>query len=395
MKKNCVLCGLKLFLAFRVACIIPAWYSIARRCHTKKISRSATTIDGCRMNLIAFAFSFLLILAGCELFTNGVEWVGRRFRLSEGAIGSVLAAIGTGLPETIVPLIAILVVGGTSGEEIGMGAILGSSLTLATLALFLCGAAVFLFARRRGSSRLRIDARLLPRDISMFLLTYSLVIIAALMPPDYGWVKAGIGLLLIPLYIGFTARSLKAGENKSESEGLKNLYISGMSGKFRGRQGKVAEPGTAIIFLQVVFSLAVIIFAARLFVGEIKDISTMLGISPLILALLVSPMATELPEMFNSVLWIREKKDTYALGNITGAMVFQSCIPVTILIWLTGWHLDVTSPEGLLLAAAMGFTFVSALGLLVSSRQKEIGVPRLLILGILYLVLIVIAIMYT
>jgi len=345
------------------------------------------------MNLIAFAFSFLLILAGCELFTNGVEWVGRRFRLSEGAIGSVLAAIGTGLPETIVPLIAILVVGGTSGEEIGMGVILGSSLTLATLALFLCGAAVFLFARRRGISRLRIDGRLMRRDISMFLLTYSLVIIAALMPPDYGWVKAGIGLLLIPLYIGFTARSLKAGANKSESEGLKNLYISGMSGKFRGRQGKVSEPGTAIIFFQVVFSLAVIIFAARLFVGEIKDISTMLGISPLILALLVSPMATELPEMFNSVLWIREKKDTYALGNITGAMVFQSCIPVTIGIWLTGWHLDVTSPEGLLLAAAMGFTFVSALGLLVSSRQKEIGVPRLLIAGVLYLTLIVFAIM--
>lgn len=345
------------------------------------------------MNLIAFAFSFLLILAGCELFTNGVEWIGRRFRLSEGAIGSVLAAIGTGLPETIVPLIAILVVGGAAGEEIGMGAILGSSLTLATLALFLCGAAVFLFARRRDVSRLRIDGRLLRRDISMFLLTYSLAFIAALTPPGYGWVKAGIGLLLIPLYVAFTARSLKAGENECGGEELKVLYLTGIFSKLRGKRVDAAEPWTGIIILQVIVSLAIIIFAAQLFVGEIKDISAMIGISPLVLALLLSPIATELPEMFNSVLWIREKKDTYALGNITGAMVFQSCMPVTIGIWLTGWHLDVTSQEGLLLTAAMVFTFASALVLLVSSRQKEIGVPRLMIVGILYLALIIFAIM--
>ncbi len=43
--------------------------------------------------------------------------------------------------------------------------------------------------------------------------------------------------------------------------------------------------------------------------------------------LLVAPIATELPEKFNAVIWIRQGKDTLAMGNITGAMVFQASIP--------------------------------------------------------------------
>src|SRR5665647_3849985 len=33
--------------------------------------------------------------------------------------------------------------------------------------------------------------------------------------------------------------------------------------------------------------------------------------------------------------WVRQEKDTLALGNITGAMVFQTCIPVAFGIAFT------------------------------------------------------------
>ena len=52
--------------------------------------------------------------------------------------------------------------------------------------------------------------------------------------------------------------------------------------------------------------------------------------SQVLLALVVAPIATELPEKFNSIIWIRQGKDTLAMGNITGAMVFQSAIPVSV-----------------------------------------------------------------
>src|SRR5512138_814203 len=99
------------------------------------------------MDLIIFLLSFVIILTGCEFFTNGVEWLGKIFNLSEGAVGSVLAAVGTALPETLIPIIAILFAGEDAGREIGIGAILGAPLMLSTLAMFVTGIAVFVFSR--------------------------------------------------------------------------------------------------------------------------------------------------------------------------------------------------------------------------------------------------------
>ena len=76
------------------------------------------------MDWVLLVISLFVILAGAELFTNGVEWVGEGFGLSEGAVGSVLAAVGTALPETMIPIIAIAFGSGESSEAVGVGAIL-------------------------------------------------------------------------------------------------------------------------------------------------------------------------------------------------------------------------------------------------------------------------------
>src|SRR5512135_3609651 len=94
------------------------------------------------------ALAFVVILVSAELFTNGIEWFGRKLELAEGAVGSVLAAVGTALPETMIPIIAILFTGGAS-EEVGVGAILGAPFMLATLAMFVTGVAVMVMGRRR------------------------------------------------------------------------------------------------------------------------------------------------------------------------------------------------------------------------------------------------------
>ena len=60
-----------------------------------------------------------------------------------------------------------------------------------------------------------------------------------------------------------------------------------------------------------------------------------------LIALVLAPLATELPEKFNSIIWLRDNKDTLALGNITGAMVFQSTIPVSVgILFIDGDNLD-------------------------------------------------------
>src|ERR1700675_2811379 len=100
-----------------------------------------------RMEWPTLIASLFIILGGAELFTNGVEWIGEGFGLSEGAVGSVLAAVGTALPETLLPLVAILSRHG-AGDEIGIGAILGAPFMLTTLAMFALGVTVVGMSRR-------------------------------------------------------------------------------------------------------------------------------------------------------------------------------------------------------------------------------------------------------
>lgn len=365
------------------------------------------------MDIILFLLSFVIILAGCEFFTNGVEWTGKRFKLSEGAVGSVLAAVGTALPETVVPLIAILFVTGgagneNAGHEIGIGAILGAPFMLATLTLFICGLSVLIFARRRGTRTLHINGKLIRRDLKFFLLAYGLAAIAAFIPQEYGIFKVFVGLVLIPIYVVYTIYTLKTGEVSGDDTELKELYFQNVIRKCTGRSGKPVdcppdgipaalrkyEPSTFLIIVQVLAALVAIILGANLFVNEINGLADILSINPLILALIICPIATELPEKFNSLLWIREKKDTFAIGNITGAMVFQSCIPVTIGVVLTDWHIDISQPIPMLQAVSIGIALLSGIILYLRSSHKEIKMSGLMLGGVFYLLFIALVLLF-
>jgi cation:H+ antiporter len=80
------------------------------------------------LTLFLFFGSAVAIYLSCEFFVNGVEWVGQRLQLAQTATGTILAAFGTALPETVVTFVAI-VFGDTDAErEIGVGATLGGPL---------------------------------------------------------------------------------------------------------------------------------------------------------------------------------------------------------------------------------------------------------------------------
>jgi len=286
--------------------------------------------------------SLLVILGGAELFTNGVEWIGEGFGLSEGVVGSVLAAVGTALPETILPLVAI-VSGHASGEEIGIGAILGAPFMLTTLAMFVVGSAVLLFARGgRRSTDLDADPGVLRQDLGYFLCMYALAAGAGLVH-----VRAlhwALALVLVVGYVFYVRRHLRApGERELEDEARSEIHPLHLWSWFRRVRPSLA-PWTGAspnwpMFVQTGLSLLLIVGGARMFVSGVNTVAESLGVSHLVFALLVAPVATELPEKFNSVLWVRRRKDTLALGNMTGAMVFQSSFPVTVGLLLTPWSL--------------------------------------------------------
>ena len=96
------------------------------------------------------------------------------------------------------------------------------------------------------------------------------------------------------------------------------------------REDPGAAPRLRVVNLQVLAALGLIIIGAIFFVDAVGHLATTLGVDPALLALVIAPIATELPEKFNSIIWVRQGKDTLAMGNITGAMVFQSTIPTVV-----------------------------------------------------------------
>ena len=326
------------------------------------------------MDVLFFVLSLAVILIGAELFTNGIEWFGHRLGLGEGAVGSVLAAVSTALPETLIPVIAIIgpILTGretsAGSEEVGVGAILGAPFTLATLAMFITGLAVIIVARRGGrTTDMRVNVQVMTQDVVFFLVAYSLAIGAAFLPEDLRWADVAVVVALTVIYVIYVRAHFRQGADGGEPD-LARLHatrvpgLNGSVGTHREEDGASLEehglPRMWIIVAQTLVALACIILGARVFVTALEHVSGEIGFDPRLFALIVAPIATELPEKFNSVLWVRQGKDTLALGNITGAMVFQACFPTAIGILFTTWAF---TPESALSFASAGAAILGTL----------------------------------
>jgi cation:H+ antiporter len=329
-------------------------------------------------DLLLLAIAFLVILAGAELFTNGIEWFGRKLELAEGAVGSVLAAVGTAMPETMIPFIAILAGGTEASSEVGVGAILGAPFMLATLAMFVTGVAVIAVrGRRRDADVMRVDTGVLAHDMRTFAIAYSLAIATAFLPSGLWVVRIGVAIGLLVIYGWYVKGHLDA-EASAEGDELRPLRMHRLDRP--GRQADPHEPRLRIVTVQVVVALACIVGGAWVFVQAVEALSTALGVDQILLALVIAPIATELPEKFNSVIWVRQGKDTLAMGNITGAMVFQSTIPTVIALVFAGEAWQVTADSRIAFLSA-GIAFLSAAVIFMPMARRGVLRGRALLVG--------------
>ena len=332
------------------------------------------------MTTIGLIVALAAILVAAYLFTNAVELLGSRLGLGQGGVGSVLAAVGTALPETMIPVVAILgavLFGGDpeSAGEIGIGAILGAPFLLSTLAMFVVGASILGYRRRReAGTTVDVDDAVIGRDVGFFLVAFAVAAAVGLVDLP-AWGNIVVVSLLVGAYVLHTVQTLRSG---GALEAVPERLILWR---------RASRPPTWIILAQFVGALGLMVAGAYVFVGAVESLSEALGIPVGLVSLILAPLATELPEKFNSVLWVRDGKDTLAMGNITGAMVFQSTIPVAIGVLFTPWNLS-------------GLGFLSAVLALVSGgliywrlkRKAHILDRHLLVGGAFYALFVVAAV---
>jgi cation:H+ antiporter len=342
------------------------------------------------MDLLILAGAFVIILSGAELFTNGIEWLGRKLNLAEGAVGSVLAAVGTALPETMIPIIAIVTGGGSAAShDVGVGAILGAPFMLSTLAMFVTGLAVLAVARRRTAGDVMpVDTSVLAHDMRYFAIAYAIAIGAAFLPAEPPWLKWIVAVVLVAIYAWYVKGHFEA-DPDIDAEDLAPLRFLRLDPTSRDKSPEA--PRLRVVNLQVLAALGLIIVGAYFFVDAVEHLATSFGLDEALLALVIAPIATELPEKFNSVIWVRQGKDTLAMGNITGAMVFQSTIPtvVALLFAADAW----TYAEGSRLAfGSAAIAFLSSAVIFIPMARAGRLTGRLLLAGGAFYVAYVIAV---
>jgi cation:H+ antiporter len=344
--------------------------------------------------LIACAAAIYL---SCEWFVNAVEWLGQRLNLGSMAVGTVLAAFGTALPESVVTLVAVTTGPTAEVRNIGVGAAMGGPLVLATVAYGVTGAMLLLQRRSRSREKVLVGvgaASLVARSVvepdvrdpgaagstmsqterlardqrwflAVFVVKVALGLVAFAMKP---W----LGVLFFAVYAVYFWREIRSGQPDDVDEELELEPLK--------LQPRAVRPANVAVLAQTLGALAVIFVSSQLFVHQLDAIGPMLGLSGAVTALLLSPIATELPEIMNAIIWVRHGKTQLALANISGAMMIQATVPSGLGLVFTDWRLD----HALLWSGAI--TMAAIAYLLTTIRNHKLTPTRLALIALLYLI---------
>ena len=330
------------------------------------------------LHIVLLLVSAVVIYLACEWFVNAVEWLGAQFKVGAVAVGTILAAVGTALPESVVTLVAALFGSKAHGEDIAVGAALGGPLVVGTIAYGVTGL-MLLLARRRNAAAVAaapprsgipgaaeseggdevddgglagVDKARLARDQTWFLVIFAVKIglglVALAIKPWLGW-------LFFAVYGVYFWREMRADGDHASSDGLEPLKL----------QPRRETPARWIVIAQTLLTLVVIFAASQLFVRQLEWAGPALGLPSVVVALLLSPVATELPEVLNAIIWVRQGKTHLALANISGAMMIQATVPSGIGLLLTPWRFD----AALILAGAATMAAVAYLLWLFTTRR--------------------------
>jgi cation:H+ antiporter len=277
------------------------------------------------------------------------------------------------MAETLIPIVAVI--GGAEGsEDVAIGAIVGAPFLLATIAMALVGFSALAYRkRRRQGRRLVAHAETLERDLTFFLVFFTLALAVGWgMPLGLRIAAAVVFVVAYGLYVRATLR--RGGAIQAEDT-LKPLIMD---------RRNLREPPLGLIVVQLLVGLGAMVGGAHLFVEELLHVAEDLGVEALVLSLVLAPLATELPEKANSFFWVREGKDALALGNITGAMVFQSTIPIAVGLLFTEWELSRFAVVSIILGVLGGIVAYWAL-----HRRQRFDAGAIVAWGSLYVAFLV------
>ena len=240
------------------------------------------------MNLFLLIIGLTLLIFGAELIIRGSVSFGRKLKVSLFAIGVVIVAGGTSLPELASSINAVLI----DHADLAVGAVVGSNIAN----LILVMAATSFLIPISNINQNQINQAWINIGLAIILIFMSYFILSF----NYLFGILSICLLFLIMFMQIKQGSLDISE--VEEKGDYSLFIS-------------------IIF--IVGGIILLIYGSDLFVESAINIANQLNIPEAIIGVSLVAFGTSLPELVVGILSAIRRKVDFALGNVLGSNIYN------------------------------------------------------------------------
>jgi cation:H+ antiporter len=283
-------------------------------------------------NLFTMLFWLGELTLASWILSYGAEHLSEKF----GAkfVGRVLLSIATTLPEIAIVIYAAAQ--GSFGIAIGSG--LGSNLLMMTLGL----AIMLIIATTRLSKAplKQIDVSTFKND--MIFLILAAIISFVLFLDGFNYIDAFIFMGLFAGYIILSLYEMKIenrekisnqniGENSNNNNNNKELIVEQDISNDTNDDKKKFLKAIGTFFLGAIG----ILFGAEPFIHSLEGLSVEIGISAVVLAVIISPIAGEMPEKISMMILARKGAAgaSIAIANVLGSKILNNTLLLAVAVF--------------------------------------------------------------
>ena len=302
------------------------------------------------------------------LLSDGAEHLAERW--GGKFVGRTLLSIATTLPE-----IAIVVAAAKNGSYgAALGSALGSNLFMMTLGL----AVMLIIATTKLSKAPQKFIDVTQFKLDKVLLVITAVTGAMLFIDGYDVLDGVIFTGIFGAYLYFAFREMKK-EKKEEALGseLHTTHEETLSKKHFGRSMALFVAGTIGIFI-----------GAEPFIHSLEGVALDSGVSVVVLAVIISPIAGEMPEKISMILLARKGAHgaSIAVANVLGSKILNNTLLLAVAVFAAMAYKGFTTkiPNTSLLEDQMILVTIITIIALIPMFRNKLGLKSGIMLLILY-----------
>ena len=237
------------------------------------------------MDILILILGLAILVIGAEILIRGSVSFGKKLNISLFAIGVVIVAAGTSLPELASSINAVL----NNHSDLALGAVVGSN--IANLILVMAATTIIVPITNITNNQI-----------------------------NQAWINIALGICLIIMsYFYFNYLF-----------GIISLIALTLIMYFQIKKGSIIvddidkdEYSIFISLILIIFGVIFLIYGSDLFVNSAIILAKKLQVSEAVIGLSLIAFGTSLPELVIGIMSALKRKVDFALGNILGSNIYN------------------------------------------------------------------------